>query len=375
MARTFLRRVRAFSLFQLLVVIAVIAILIALLLPAVQKVREAANRSQCMNNLKQLGLAIHMYHDTHGLLPPGGNGYERKGDIGPLTLDNPPNSYRTGTWNHGSFLVYTLPFREQGNLFATLPPTFAKPAECFADGYGTNCDATQQAAAAALYGGDLDGIRGSPLYKTRLPNGICPSELDPSPMVKTWIAPWPREISSYTGSMGPSGGKVIPQLCGDPFFNETPAVAYPGIGIYNWWGHQSGRSEMPGVLWRYDGKFQLRDIPDGLSNTIFLGETLPKQHRAFRDGGWMDQDANGTGCTTLIPINTMCVVDTCANIGPLAQFAVQSRGMSMGFKSYHPGGCNLAFGDGSIRFVSQTINMTTYQKLGSRFDGQAVGDF
>src|SRR5262249_22343512 len=103
----------AFTLIELLVVIAIIAVLIGLLLPAVQKIREAANRFECQNNLKQLGLAVHGYHDTVGLFPLGGTML--------------PNDYTWASggpdWNasKGSWLVYTLPYMEQENLFKQIP--------------------------------------------------------------------------------------------------------------------------------------------------------------------------------------------------------------------------------------------------------------
>src|SRR5438876_9585811 len=116
------RKWGAFTLIELLVVIAIIAVLIGLLLPAVQKVREAANRLKCQNNLKQFGLAFHNYYDTNQKLPPGGG-------IGPNltklnTAAGDPNKYNIWGADKGSWLVYSLPFLEQDNLYKAIPHKF-----------------------------------------------------------------------------------------------------------------------------------------------------------------------------------------------------------------------------------------------------------
>src|SRR5262245_17739990 len=100
------RKRRGFTLLELLVVIAIIAVLIGLLLPAVQKVREAASRMKCANQLRQLALACHNYHDAHGHLPPGG-------------ITSLPNE--TPAYNQGGWTVYVLPYMEQENLFGKIP--------------------------------------------------------------------------------------------------------------------------------------------------------------------------------------------------------------------------------------------------------------
>src|ERR1700687_5976228 len=122
--RSFWGNKRGFTLIELLVVIAIIAILIGLLVPAVQKVREAASRIKCSNNLKQYGLACHMYHDTNGFFPPGGKG---------------PDPINGGSWNddRGSWLVYSLPYVEQDNLFkafGNLDIIYTKPPGAIAAG-------------------------------------------------------------------------------------------------------------------------------------------------------------------------------------------------------------------------------------------------
>src|SRR5215212_4887181 len=117
MSHSFRRVPRAFTLIELLVVIAIIAILIGLLLPAVQKVREAAARSSCQNNLKQLGLTLHTYNDTYGRLPPGGAcGTALPGQGGSYVATNPPNDQNWGS-DQGTWIVYILPYREQDNAY------------------------------------------------------------------------------------------------------------------------------------------------------------------------------------------------------------------------------------------------------------------
>jgi prepilin-type processing-associated H-X9-DG protein len=132
----------------------------------------------------------------------------------------------------------------------------------------------------------------------------------------------------------------------------------------------------------YDLKMRLVDIPDGTSNTIMLGETLPSEHRFYQDGSWANFAADGRGSTTIIPINTMTPINA-PNPPPYDQMCTTPAGgmvvgnwaTSTGFKSRHVGGCNFVFGDGSIQFLSERIDMTVYQRLGCRNDGLVVGSY
>jgi prepilin-type N-terminal cleavage/methylation domain-containing protein/prepilin-type processing-associated H-X9-DG protein len=315
-----LRAWKGFTLIELLVVIAIIAILIGLLLPAVQKVREAAARTQCQNNLKQFGLAVHNYHDTHGALPPGG-----------LVLTDSQGNW---AFDKGNWLVYTLPYMEQDNIFKLIPnlgdPNF----------------------------NSMGNVPAPNPFTTRGPKYLrCPSDdFD----VK---AP----VSSYLASEGPQD---CPSQCGFDFnalYANGTALGW-GYADSPAHGNTFDANQIRGVFGRLGPTITFASVIDGLSNTFFIGETLPGQNSYMTNhGNWGTYDYNSVS-TTIIPLNWVSDQQGCP--GTNGQNGMDNWGVAFGFKSRHSGGANFVFGDGSVHFITQSIDARTYNLLGCRNDGQ-----
>ncbi len=336
---------RAFTLIELLVVIAIIAVLIGLLLPAVQKVREAANRMKCENNLKQLALACHSYHDVNNALPPSGK-----------TI--PQSNWGA---DKGNWLVYTLPYMEQDNLYKQIP-NLNTPDINSIDNPGTPPGLRQVLKAA--------GAQDIP----KLPYGRCPSDdWDPA-----------QNISNYIISQGPqcTGGP-----CGyDPFqVNCNGTQTYPATAgpiLFPGYAFSPDRADfcfstdcVRGMFGRGDPKINFASVSDGLSNTLMLGETLPAMNQYLGRGGapggpftWAHFDGSNNIGSTITPINYPSNNRVGCGSDPMHSW--NNWNTAFGFKSRHSGGANFAYGDGSVHFLSDNIDMKTYQYLGCRNDNQ-----
>jgi len=325
---------RAFTLIELLVVIAIIAILIGLLLPAVQKVREAAARAKCQNNLKQLALACISYADTNqGILPPGGY-YDWS---------------ENGTW-----IVYTLPQMEQNALWNAIAKAAGPIADYAKAPPAGHRDAINTAEAAGAFK-DANG------NAIRLPYIRCPSDaFEPPP---------DRATTNYVGSLGP---QCAPGNCGtgNDMWAKYCDIPAKGIKKSPDHGNTTTLSDLRGLFCRLGAKVPYpAAVVDGTSNTIMLGETLPESHDHLTvntPGRWWHYNEGSSHVTTLPPINSFMpeqVTGTCP-------WRIDNWNMSWGFRSRHPGGANFAFADGSIQFINQNIDQTNYQLLGCRNDGQ-----
>jgi prepilin-type N-terminal cleavage/methylation domain-containing protein/prepilin-type processing-associated H-X9-DG protein len=356
---------KGFTLIELLVVIAIIAILVGLLLPAVQKVREAANRMKCQNNLKQLALACHNYHDTNGAFPPGSA-------LNP-GWSNAISGGWTGTggwaWDQGSWMVYALPYIEQGNLYNQL----------VAQGLGKpNVDVITRACTAGVI----------PAYP---PLFRCPS--DP-------FHQGDLPFYNYAANYGATNS-TLNSACGNynPFFsvycpgwpgqsgNPSPNPALAGLNF-------TCDSNGPNHGMFYEGatpqsaKIRMASVTDGTSNTILLGEILAGQSGAESfsccnttnynttnnlNRSWASFD-NGEE-SFLIPLNYYCKtyeVDGCSGNCPDPAVNPWNWAVCSGYKSYHTSGVNFAFVDGSVHFINQNVDQVTLIKLSERADGGVV---
>ena len=314
---------RGFTLIELLVVIAIIAILVGLLLPAVQRVRESANRLKCQNNLHQFGLACHNYHDTQGQLPPGAR-------------DLPAQQWWIA--DKGSWLIFTLPYMEQGPLWKKMDDLgIDKP------GVNTIGDAVTQG-----------------ILPVKLPYLRCPSD-DYNP---------DGPFCNYVGctgpqcTAGPCGDNTFQSFCDEPSWGYLASVPN---------GNTSEPSQVRGVFNCGGAKITLAMVRDGLSNTLMIGEGLPGENGIMNTIGawhgdyWTNFNGGAAHGSTIIPINWK--TDGTEWCNPADRF-VNNWAVVQGFKSNHGTGTNFVFCDGSVRLLSERIDHKVYQLLGCRNDGQ-----
>jgi prepilin-type N-terminal cleavage/methylation domain-containing protein/prepilin-type processing-associated H-X9-DG protein len=312
---------RAFTLIELLVVIAIIAVLIGLLLPAVQRVREAANRIKCQNNLKQMALGMHNAHDTYGFIVSGGWGW----------FWGPCPGRGVGKNQPGGWLYSTLPFVEQDALFQL--------------GSAATTDADRKAAVSRVFATSL------PIYN-------CPTRRTGGPFTNSGGFDY---NGNFAGTVQP------PQMartdyaanCGSQNQNEIDAgpatLAQGDSGSFNWNMTDVGvNPTFTGLVYRRS-QVKFLDIARGSTNVVLFGEKnvnsikyLTGNDPGDNEGMYCGFDNDTMRCTWDPPL-----LDTNAD-------------NSRRFGSAHTAGCNISFGDGSVRVVSYDIDTKTFYLMGDR---------
>ncbi len=335
-----------FTLIELLVVIAIIAVLIALLLPAVQAAREAARRTQCVNNLKQMGLGIHNYIGTNDMFPP---------------------SATKGGWNltsnELSWRAMILPQMELGPQYNSINFSLQmnqNPYPAMLTVWYTTFN---------VFLCPSDGQGQSPAGFAPLGNTGSVPTLNSTPDPARPYVP----ITNYMMSFGDNyaiGNLTSQQNPWETPFGTTAVPPNPQIGVAGFWGTKDSGGSMRGFADYRDGQTAtIASVTDGTSNTILLGESLPAEDPNNEMWGF-----TGGASGVTIPINwkTSNRSGACAGSWGSPDWTCAFSYAGRGFKSRHPGGANFLFADGSVKFMKNSVNRATYAALGSRNGGEVV---
>lgn len=347
-----LRSAPGFTLVELLVVIAIIGILIALLLPAVQAAREAARRSQCVNNMKQLGIGLQNYHDTHRVFPPSGLNYGAVGGAPYVPINNIMNV---------SGFVLMLPFLEQQPLYQR---------------YNMNssaCNSTYQnnLASPAVPAGDPVASGNDLVVATQLPVFLCPSDSG----VKTMSS---GSAYGITASDTNLGARTTYE------FSTRPEWEFSG-GVNGWktWYAATGRLQYR-TMFGQNSDSTHASITDGSSSTAAFIETTLNVYNgkgnAWGYRAWVMYGVTLFNRADNFPQQLLCGGPvncwTYYTGPPTYPYPVAGTLASWGMAgSLHPAGCNVTMADGSVRFIGDSTNVNILSSICSMADGTSVGDF
>jgi prepilin-type N-terminal cleavage/methylation domain-containing protein/prepilin-type processing-associated H-X9-DG protein len=353
-----------FTLVELLVVIAIIGILVALLLPAVQAAREAARRAQCSNNLKNLALAAIVYHDVKKHFPvdeDANDGANSAPDQINLTngkwLSEPADPIRAaGKLSGAGWIVEVLPQLEEQPLYDRFMPYLDKKWAGLR--LGMNANTPELRAAIAV----------------QPPVLICPSDEFSGPRQDQYPYSDPNNVDgapalvAVTCYKGNAGDTAFERTDDVPPFN-TPLGYWSGGPEYIWSGKKMDchyGTDCFGIFWRYTyhrGGVKIKEITDGTSKTFLIGEASPVDGNSAAWGSDDDWAITGVGINFDWENYAACI--------PAGTCWWNMRG----FRSYHPGGVQFAFADGSVRFVPDSIDHPLYRAMSTRKKGELVGDY
>jgi len=331
---------RAFTLIELLVVIAIIAILVALLLPAVQQARESARRSQCRNNLKQFGLAMHNYHETTGVFPY-------------TSTHSLPGTTRMWTFN-----AFLLPYLEQAPLYHSLNFSISG----------------HSSANLALLRARFFPVMTCPTNPNANGFTSAPSSTYPGQYGFRWgggdpvdypLQPLHYPVCAGTASaVTPSSSYTANQDCptGATFCHNEPAIPTGGPVHWHDGSHKYTAAQIPGIF-ALAGvtRISLKHVTDGTSNTFLMGE----RNADILNAGGQAWDPYIPGATVQKKPNSPTMEP-----GNSQRWTVNS-----GFSSHHIGGVHMLLADGAVRFVNSNINYETWCYLGDKSDNKVSGEY
>ncbi|MCH2210767.1 MAG: DUF1559 domain-containing protein [Fuerstiella sp.] len=339
------RKNRGFTLIELLVVIAIIAVLISLLLPAVQQAREAARRTQCRNNLKQIGLALHNYHDVFGVF----------GHLSHVRIQGAQIGANGG--NTFSFVGRLLPYIDQAPLYGEI--SWEQPMH--------STSTSHIVTHNSFFGTGNTKIPNVTVAGTPLPFLLCPSDPTPSsgpadptssrPVNNTWCKAFNNNAACDNVICGITTYAGVTSASSWSSDVTDPLAPFPA-GLFDM------RADIPEFPASAQGNRSLgvRDVSDGTSNVIVIGEKTPSFHSFV---AWADP------ASTTIIHNAAINSGWKINDGPITSGAGYPWGA--GANSYHTGGCFYTLADGSVQFVSEDMDLLTFQQLGNIQDGLPLG--
>lgn len=322
-----------FTLIELLVVIAIIAILIALLLPAVQQAREAARRSTCKNNMKQLGIAMHNYHDVYSCFPIGAQ-----------------SPYHKGNWRFS-----LLPNLDQTALYNQV--TNVQPTNL--DGFAGK---RNDSIALGTYGTNFGILAGLTIPVFKCPSSALSSTNNAtSPTLNNAQLGQTHDYVGVMGSYPDPAGRT--NVC-SPDFGGRGSACENGVLFFN-------------------GHTKMRDITDGTSNTIVISEQSgaigTEDLRSNYQGGWSgfynntQRPAQITSASLFVA--GVSTIRYAINLNSKPNGTTTTYSYNTVLNSYHTGGIHVLLGDGAVRFLSENLDNGTFRALGSKDDGVVLGEF